>query len=77
MSIKLERILNSDINILDLSNDINIKFQDNDIRCVKDLWVLGRRELKNMGLSDKDINSISIKMQLSGLDLNKKVYGKL
>ena len=35
-----------------------------------------RRELKNIGLKDSQINHIIIKMQLKGLDLNEKMYDK-
>ena len=32
------------------------------------------KDLKKMNLTDKEINYISIKLQLKGIDLNKKKY---
>lgn len=46
----------------------------NNINYIKDLWVLKRKDLKNIGFEDKDINKIIISLQLSGLDLNRKIY---
>ena len=44
---------------------------DNNI--INDLWKLNRHELKQLGLTDQQINQIIIRLQLIGLDLNKKV----
>jgi hypothetical protein len=43
---------------------------------MQEVWEFKRNELKNMGLKDSQINHIIIKMQLKGLDLNKKMYEK-
>jgi len=47
---------------------------DNGINNIKDLWYLNRKQLKKINLSDIEINNIIIRMQLLGIDLNKKVY---
>lgn len=52
-------------------------FSKNNINFIKDLWVLKRKNLKDIGLTDTQINSIIIKLQLHGLDINKKVYSKM
>ena len=46
----------------------------NGIVKIEDLWCLNRKKLKSLGLKDLDINTIIVKLQLLGLDLNKKVY---
>lgn len=62
------------IKILNISNKIIEQLKNNDILYIKDLWKKNRKELKDIGLKDSDINNISIRMQLIGLDINKKIY---
>ncbi|HHT37884.1 MAG TPA: hypothetical protein GXZ95_00515 [Mollicutes bacterium] len=69
-----KKALEQEIKILDLSSDIENILIINNILFVKDLWVLNRKNLKEINLTDKQINEITIKLQLLGLDLNKKVY---
>lgn len=64
------------IEILDLSEEIKRILDDNKIALMKDLWLLKRPDLKQMGLSDMQIKQIIIKMQLNGIDLNTKMYNK-
>lgn len=66
--------LNNSIETLGLDNDITNILLKNNINTINDLWCLSRKELKKMMLSDNKINNITIKMQLLGIDLNKKVY---
>ncbi len=47
---------------------------DNNIYFIKDIWVLKRKDLKKMSLTDKEIKSVIITLQLEGLDLGKKIY---
>ena len=68
------KILNSDISILGLDNKINEKLRSNELNLVNEIWSLGRKELKNFELSDSEINQIIIKLQLNGVDLNRKIY---
>ena len=49
-------------------------FNNNDIVTIDDLWSLKRKDLKEMDFSSEEINHIIIKMQLNGIDLNRKKY---
>lgn len=66
--------VNEFIDILDLDEDILKILKDNQINIIRDLWILNRKKLKELGLKDNDIKQIVIKLQLLGLDLNKRVY---
>jgi len=63
-----------DIKILELESDIIKVLRDNDINTIGDVWVLNRKKLKALGLKDSDIKQVIIKLQLLGLDLNKRMY---
>ena len=63
-----------DVKILELESDVLKVLKDNDINTVGDVWVLNRKKLKAMGLKDSDIKQVIIKLQLLGLDLNKRMY---
>lgn len=69
----MEEVLNKEINDLDLNYKIIKKLKQNDINLIIDLWKLTRNNLK-MILTDKEINEVIIKLQLKGLDLNKRIY---
>ncbi len=62
------------IDNLNLTPELTKKLISLDIQIINDLWLLKRKELKEKGLSDQEIKSIIIALQLIGLDLNKKVY---
>lgn len=62
------------INILDLDDDSLKILKEKNINLIEDLWKLSKKDLKTYGINDKDIKYISIKIQLLGLDLNKKIY---
>lgn len=66
--------IDKDISILGLDDNIACLLTKNEIRTVNDLWLKTKNDLKNYGLKDKDIKYVSIKLQLIGLDLNKKMY---
>lgn len=66
--------LTKNIDILDLDKDVLNILKDNNIVLIRNLWELNRKKLKEMGVKDSDIKQITIKLQLLGLDLNKKVY---
>lgn len=68
--------LNDSIQKLELSSTIINKLNSNQIIKIKDLWTLKRKNLKELGLSDKEIKDIIIKLQLNSIDLNKKIYNK-
>ncbi len=71
---KENKYINKDISILELDDNINSLLKANEIKTVNDLWLKTKKELKSCGLNDKDIKYVSIKLQLIGLDLNKKMY---
>lgn len=66
--------IEKDIKILDLDKQISDLLKKNDIVTIENLWVLNRKKLKELGLKDNEIKQITIKLQLLGLDLNKRVY---
>lgn len=41
---------------------------------INEIWILNRKDLKELGFSDTEIKSIIIALQLEGLDINKKIY---
>lgn len=61
-----------DLNNLKLDKNLITKLKDNNINSIEELWNLNRKELKKLNFNYDEINSISIKLQLKGLDLNKK-----
>lgn len=71
---KMNKYIDKDISILGLDDNIACLLTKNEIRTVNDLWLKTKKDLKNYGLKDKDIKYVSIKLQLIGLDLNKKMY---
>lgn len=71
---KNNKYIDKDISILGLDDNIACLLTKNEIRTVNDLWLKTKKDLKNYGLKDKDIKYASIKLQLIGLDLNKKMY---
>lgn len=66
--------IEKNINILDLDNKCLKILKENNVTLIEDLWKLSKKDLKELGFSDKDIKYVSIKLQLLGLDLNKKIY---
>ena len=71
---KKKKILEKNIEELALNEKILKILKDNNINIVEELWVLKRKDLKDFGIKDSDITQITIKLQLYGLDLNKKIY---
>lgn len=67
-------LLDSDIEILRLDTSLKNKLKIININKVKDLWMLNSTYLKNNKFIYSDISLIRVKLQLIGLDLNKKVY---
>ena len=66
--------LNNKIEQLNLDKILIEKLNNIDIFIVDDLWKCNKTYLKNHNFSNIDINQIKIRLQLIGLDLNKKVY---
>ena len=69
-----KEVLNKDIEILNLNSNILNKLKNNSIYTIEQLWYLNRKKLKDINLKDSEINQVIIKLQLIGLDLNKKKY---
>ncbi|HHX16929.1 MAG TPA: hypothetical protein GX725_03380 [Mollicutes bacterium] len=69
-------IINKNVSELELDADILEKLHSKKVYIIKDLWKLTRMDLKEFDLSDVQINQIIIKLQLCGIDLNKRVYNK-
>ncbi len=59
---------------LKISKTLVKKLEEKDKKKIGDIWILKRKDLKNLGFNDREIKSIIISLQLEGLDLNKKIY---
>lgn len=68
--------LNDCISKINIDNEVVKILTKNNILKIDDLWCLKRNDLKKFGLGSPEIKHIKIKMQLYGLDLNKKKYNK-
>lgn len=64
----------NDIKCLNISSKVINRLNKNNIYTIEELWSLNRKDLKNIGIVDQEINQIIIRLQLEGLDLNKKVF---
>ena len=74
MAKKTNIYADNDIKTMDLDKEVLSILLENDIKTVGNLWELNRKKLKAMGVKDSDIKQIIIKLQLLGLDLNKRIY---
>lgn len=74
MAKRKNEYVESNVDILDLDSCIIKLFKDNNINTVGEVWVQTRKSLKGLGLKDSEIKQVIIKLQLLGLDLNKKIY---
>lgn len=61
---------------IEIDKAIVQKLNQHNIKQIKDLWGLKRKDLKALGLIDTEIKHITIKLQLQNIDLNKKIYHK-
>ena len=62
------------VSTLKLDKKLINKLISKDIMIINDLWKLKRKDLKNLGFSDREIKDIIISLELNGLDLGKKIY---
>jgi hypothetical protein len=62
------------VSTLKLESKLINKLISKDIKIINDLWKLERKDLKNLGFSDREIKDIIISLELNGLDLGKKIY---
>lgn len=70
----VNKFLDENVKTLELDQEVIDLLKDNNINLINELWVCNRKKLKELGVKDADIKQIIIKLQLIGLDLNKKVY---
>lgn len=66
--------VSEEISKLGIDDSIISIFKSKDINTIAELWSLKRKDLKEMNFSSDQINHIIIKMQLKGMDLNRKKY---
>ncbi len=71
---KKNKYSDSSISILDLDKELVEILKNNNINKVGEIWKLKRKDLKELGFKDSDINQVIIKLQLLGLDLNGRIY---
>ena len=71
---KRQKILEKNIEELGIETKLIKILKENSISKIEDLWKMKRKELRDLKLSDSEITTIAIKLQLYGLDLNKKIY---
>lgn len=64
------------MNDLNFQKNIIDKLKLNNITSIEKLWEMSRKDLKSIGFTYEEINDIAIKLQLNGLDLNKRVNSK-
>lgn len=67
-------VVEENIEILGLSKNLEEKLRKENINIINDVWLLKRKELKELSFTDQEIKSIIIALQLRGLDLNKRIY---
>ena len=67
------KYLNNNLSFLEINSSIINILNKNNVYIIDDLWKLNRHELKQIGLTDQQINQVIIRLQLIGLDLNKKI----
>lgn len=66
--------LDMNINNIDFQKSIIEKSNINNLLTIRDIWILKRSKLKELGFNDKEIKEIIVKLQLKGYDLNRKKY---
>lgn len=71
-----KQFLNEPIDILNISAKTFSILKNNKLNKIEDVWKLKRKNLKEMGISETEINRIIVFLQLQGYDLNQKIYIK-
>ena len=67
-------VLEKSISILELESSIEEKLRNLNIEKINDLWECKLVFLKENKFTNNEINQIRIKLQLKGIDINKKIY---
>lgn len=65
-----EKVLNQNIDRLDISCKLIQFLKDNKIVIIKQVCKKSKKELKDLGLSTNEIKQIEVQLQLEGLTLN-------
>lgn len=68
----MKHILLRKINSLNIDVHITDLLEKNNVKYIYELCSLNRKSLKEYGLTQECIKQIIVKLQLLGLDLNKK-----
>jgi len=71
---KNNEILNKNLKILKLDEALNEKLKEINIISLEELCNCKVAHLKENNFSNGEINQIKVKLQLVGLDLNRKKY---
>lgn len=71
-----EKVLKTNIKEMHFEKNLEERLLLNHIETLENLWNIKRKELKEKQFRDSEINQIQIKLQLNGIDFNKKVYTK-
>ena len=66
--------LKENVSTLHLEDEVIRKLKEKEINTVEDLWNLNRKELKQLGFSDIEVNKIVICLELYGFDLGKRIW---
>lgn len=64
------------VEIIDLNDKTLDILKENKIYTIENLWHLKRKDLKEMKITESEINKIIITLELQGMDLNSKIYEK-
>lgn len=67
-----EKLLNENIDRLNISCKIIELLKNKEIISLKDLCTKTKTNLKNLGISTQEINKIEVELQLIGLNLKSK-----
>lgn len=66
--------LKESVSTLHLEDEVIRKLKEKEIKTIEDLWNLNRKELKQLGFSDIEVNKIVICLELCGFDLGKRIW---
>ena len=69
-----KHVFDKSIEMLNLDSKLLKILKNNDINIVSKLWEKSKEDLKAIDLSQEDIREIRVKLQLYGLDINRKIY---
>lgn len=74
VGVVMKEKLKENVSTLHLDSKVIKKMKENGILTIEDLWVLKRKELKQLDFTDTEINQIVICLELYGFDLGKRIW---